>query len=64
MRTMACDVRLFDFASVVFIVLYVQNNVVNAQGMGDLFGALGGLMGELGTGNRCDFECSNGKYTY
>ena len=64
MRTMACDVRLFDFASVVFIVLYVQNNVVNAQGMGDLFGALGGLMGELGTGNRCDFECSNGEYTY
>ena len=63
MRIMACDVRLFYFTSVVFTVLITQRSVVNAQGMGDLFGALGGLMGELGTGDKCDFECSNGTYT-
>ncbi len=61
MSNMAADVRIFTCVVATTIVILLQSCGTGAQGFGELFGALGGLMGEMGAGDLCEFECSNGR---
>ena len=65
---MADDVRVKmnqNAISLVLAVLTCMTCVVCGGGgedqLGDLFGAIGSMMGGLGAGDRCHFECKNGK---
>ena len=63
MTNMSCDVRISSYFCAILFSFLVQSRVTNAQGIGDIFGAIGSLMGEMGAGDKCEFECSNSKYT-
>ncbi len=65
---MAGDVRVKMNQNVISLVLALSvcmSSVFCGGGgedqLGDLFGAIGSMMGGLGAGDRCHFECKNGK---